>query len=36
MSDLTPWPPLLTEAPVAIGLSVLTNGWLQQQRRQHV
>ncbi len=36
MSDLTPWPPLLTEAPVAIGLSVMASRWLQQQRRQHV
>ncbi len=36
MSDLIPWQSLLAEAPVAIGLSVLTNGWLQQQRRQHV
>ncbi len=36
MSDLIPWQHQLTEASVAIGLSVLTNGWLQQQRRQHV
>lgn len=36
MSDPIPWQHLPAEAPVAIGLSVLTNGWLQQQRRQHV
>ncbi len=36
MSDLNPWQHLPAEATVATGLSVLTNGWLQQQRRQHV
>ncbi len=36
MSDLIPWQHLLAEVPAAIALSVLTNGWLQQQRRQHV
>lgn len=36
MSDLSPWQHLPAEAPVATGLSVLTNGWLQQQRRQYV
>ena len=36
MSDLIPWQHLLAEAPAAIGLSVFTNGWLQQQRWQHV